>query len=92
MDVSTVVFHAHDSFNQWTSAQNKNFNSSMAWLKPGDRGEHCDKLTLQTIKVNVDVALFDNAGRFSFGCAARNHDGVLLEGINSCKLGRYNRQ
>lgn len=36
MDVSTVVFHAHDLLNQWSSAHDKKFNSSMAWLKPGD--------------------------------------------------------
>lgn len=60
----------------------------MAWMLPEDGGEHWVKPTTQTIKANVDAALFEESGSFSFCCVARDHNGSMIEGRGSCRTGR----
>lgn len=41
----------------------------------------------EIIKINVDAALFEDLGNYSFGCVARNGSGDLVEAISVCRAG-----
>ncbi|XP_074323705.1 uncharacterized protein LOC141660615 [Apium graveolens] len=53
-------------------------NGAVKWTRP--EGE--------VIKVNVDAAIFEETGRYSYVCVARNNSGSVEEAISSCKEGR----
>lgn len=76
--VDEVIRTAQFTLDQWMEAQLKNFTPSIASLHARDGSERWMKLVINTIKINVDAALFDYEHCFDFECVARDHSGRLL--------------
>ncbi|XP_062089763.1 uncharacterized protein LOC133796310 [Humulus lupulus] len=74
---------------QWTNAQDINFDDSMESLLPGDRSEHWVKPHENTLKVNLDAALFTDHMRFSYILVARGADDRLVVAKVVCKPGQF---
>uniref|UniRef100_A0A803QEC5 Reverse transcriptase zinc-binding domain-containing protein n=1 Tax=Cannabis sativa TaxID=3483 RepID=A0A803QEC5_CANSA len=83
---AAVVTSARSILHQWNAARVEKSGPLLVpsshtgqdlWKKPG----------LNTIKVNVDGAIFVEDNKYGFGCVARGADGNLIEAISSSRLG-----
>lgn len=81
---------AKGSLDQWRCAHEKTFVSSMVHLQPGEENEYWTKPEGNTIKINVDAAIFDEQNMYGFGWAARNKEGRLVVAKLGSKLGSVN--
>ncbi|KAM6545226.1 hypothetical protein CsatB_025962 [Cannabis sativa] len=73
-----ILALAGGNLNQWRYAQDKTFVPSQFNLKPNEGGELWTKPVGNTIKINVDAAIFESQNRYGFGWVARNNEGRLL--------------
>lgn len=78
---------AHNSLYQWSRAQYKNTTPTAALLTSEDGRERWTKPVEDTIKINVDAALFNEERKFSLAGVARNYSGQVLEARTSCRTG-----
>ncbi|XP_074378563.1 uncharacterized protein LOC141720107 [Apium graveolens] len=73
MEVAEAVVLAKSSLNQWLSAQNKLFDTSLGYLTQVDGDERWKVPDDNTIKINTDAAIFEASKCFSYSRVARNH-------------------
>ncbi|XP_030502854.2 uncharacterized protein LOC115718027 [Cannabis sativa] len=70
-------------------AQDKNSLSSLCLNNKVDGGERWIKPETNTIKLNVDAAIFEKEEQYGFGIVARDHFGNCLEARAGCFGGVY---
>ncbi|KAK1360378.1 hypothetical protein POM88_044852 [Heracleum sosnowskyi] len=73
LHVEEVVRTTHFTLDQWLEAQAKKFVPFVGGLHVMDDKELWTKPEWQTIKINVDAALFSDENRFGYGFIARDH-------------------
>lgn len=71
-------------------AQNRTPIASQEYVYPGDGCEHWTKPATNTIKINVDAAIFEESTRYGYAWVARNSEGSLVEAKVIGKHGRVN--
>ncbi|XP_074327095.1 uncharacterized protein LOC141665037 [Apium graveolens] len=86
--VSEVVHTALSFLNQWKAVQDKNFDSFLSFLTPEDGQEQWCPPQLNSVKVNVDAALFEDPNRYSYVVVIRDHSGHLVHAMSKCLLGK----
>ncbi|XP_060972000.1 uncharacterized protein LOC115703869 [Cannabis sativa] len=79
--VKSIVFSAQSYLNQWLTAHSSNVIFPSPGLILGDGAEQWQPPHEDSIKVNVDAALFSNTTQFGIGFVIRNAQGVLIEGV-----------
>uniref|UniRef100_A0A803NHM6 Reverse transcriptase zinc-binding domain-containing protein n=1 Tax=Cannabis sativa TaxID=3483 RepID=A0A803NHM6_CANSA len=65
---------------QWRHAQNTPIETSWSSLQHHDGNEHWVKPQYNSIKINVDAALFEDHNRFGMSLVVCDHNGFLLQG------------
>lgn len=78
LHIDEVVRTATITLDQWRDAQAKNFVPSSVIMQSLDGKEHWMKPERNTIKVNVDAAIFKEENSYGFGYVARDHTGRVL--------------
>lgn len=86
-NVDRTVVMARNMLEAWTKAQDKNEVPRAAYLSTTDGRTKWEKPSREEIKINVDAALFEEAGTFSYACVARDDTGNLIEAISCCRTG-----
>ncbi|KAM6583822.1 hypothetical protein CsatB_010824 [Cannabis sativa] len=85
-----VVQSARIVLDQWLSGQSQKMGALLIH-DINNVNEHWKKPMLNTVKVNVDVAIFQAENKFGFGCVARDHNGQLIKAISGieggCRIG-----
>ncbi|KAM6569080.1 hypothetical protein CsatB_017065 [Cannabis sativa] len=87
--VSNIVGSATIALDQWKKAQDKNSLSSLCINNKVDGVERWTKPETNTIKLNVDAAIFEREEQYGFGIVARDHCGNCLEARAGCFGGIY---
>ncbi|XP_074358052.1 uncharacterized protein LOC141697532 [Apium graveolens] len=77
--VDEVVRDSRVILDQWKDAQSKIYKPSVGDSNTMDGKEQWIKPSVDTIKINVDAALFHNEHRYGYGVVARDHNGNFLE-------------
>uniref|UniRef100_A0A803PVR0 Reverse transcriptase domain-containing protein n=1 Tax=Cannabis sativa TaxID=3483 RepID=A0A803PVR0_CANSA len=85
---ASVVLMARSHLNQWQCAQQKRFDPILDYNDQVSDKEHWTKPLANTIKVNVDGAIFEANNCFGFGIIARDSTGRIMEGISKRCCGR----
>lgn len=85
---NAAVSLVFSTIHQWDRAQDRNFNSLAAFVTEEDGAVKWMRPEGEMIKVNVDAAIFEETGRYSYVCVARNSAGSVVEAISMCKDGR----
>ncbi|XP_074346852.1 uncharacterized protein LOC141685659 [Apium graveolens] len=62
-----------------------NARNSVVWHSTYIHVDEVIRTARQTIKINVDAALFDNEGRYGYACVARDHTGRLVNARAGCR-------
>ena len=88
LHVDEVIRTAQITLDQWLEAQLRNFTPSVVSLNARDGSELWTKPDINTIKINVDAALFNDKHYFGFGCVAWDHSGRFLGAKMASKTGR----
>ncbi|KAM6556123.1 hypothetical protein CsatB_003142 [Cannabis sativa] len=76
--LNEVMVSANTSLDHWRKAQDITSLSSIFFNNLGDRNELWVKPVLETIKINVDAASFEQENSYGFGMVARDHLGSPL--------------
>ncbi|XP_062076041.1 uncharacterized protein LOC133780185 [Humulus lupulus] len=84
--VQQIKMTAAVTLEQWCTARDST-EVFMDSFEPGDGLERWTKPDSETLKVNINAALFAETGRYSFAFVIRNHNGSLLEARTMCKPG-----
>uniref|UniRef100_A0A803QEL1 Reverse transcriptase domain-containing protein n=1 Tax=Cannabis sativa TaxID=3483 RepID=A0A803QEL1_CANSA len=84
---ANVVLEAKSYLNQWLHAQKNRSASILTDTSQGMEIEHWTKPVIDTIKVNVDGAIFANLNSYGVGFIARNSDGRILEAGSKLSFG-----
>ncbi|XP_030477862.2 uncharacterized protein LOC115694899 [Cannabis sativa] len=87
VEVKDAVVLARTVLNQWLYAEDKTFDPSLGLLFPEDGNENWTLPNVDTIKINIDVAIFSSTNCYSYSCVARTHTGTLLEAKAKCVRG-----
>ncbi|XP_060961850.1 uncharacterized protein LOC133032047 [Cannabis sativa] len=87
-----ILALAGGNLNQWRYAQDKTFVPSQFNLKPNEGGELWTKPVGNTIKINVDAAIFESQNRYGYGWVARNNEGRLLWAKSSSFCGNVSAE
>ncbi|KAM6586543.1 hypothetical protein CsatA_009148 [Cannabis sativa] len=74
-----VVAFATKYLDQWKNARNSNLDTSRSDFQFGDGNEHWTPPNGNSIKINVDAALFDGGHKYGLGMVARDRNGFLIE-------------
>ncbi|KAM6546201.1 hypothetical protein CsatB_026937 [Cannabis sativa] len=75
-----IVVLAKCYLDQWTNAQNTLIKSSWSGFQTGDGVEQWSAPSKNSIKINVDAALFEGGTNYGLGMVAHDHQGFLIEG------------
>lgn len=78
MHVDEVIRVARSTLDQWLEAQKKNFIPSVVTVYAMEGSELWTKPVGETIKINVDAALFNEDNRYGYACVARDYTGRLV--------------
>lgn len=78
---------AHTFLDNWQRAQDAIMTPTSAFLTESDGGTKWIKPGAETIKINIDVVCFVEAGTYSFSCVSRNDSGQVLKALTSCRVG-----
>ncbi|XP_060964249.1 uncharacterized protein LOC133033488 [Cannabis sativa] len=81
-----VVRSARIVLDQWLSGQSQKMGALLI-DDINNVNEHWKKPMLNTVKVNVDGAIFQAENKFGFGCVARDHNGQLIKAISGSRIG-----
>ncbi|KAM6547177.1 hypothetical protein CsatB_018853 [Cannabis sativa] len=84
---ANVVLEAKSYLNQWLHAQKNRSASILTDTSQGMEIEHWTKPVIDTIKVNVDGAIFANLNSYGISFIARNSDGRILEAGSKLSFG-----
>ncbi|XP_060960219.1 uncharacterized protein LOC133031023 [Cannabis sativa] len=76
--VTNVLASAQTAFDHWIKAQDKTSLSSLCLNSIDDDSETWAKLGENTIKINVDAALFYSENKYGFGLVAHYHISNLI--------------
>ncbi|XP_074378356.1 uncharacterized protein LOC141719891 [Apium graveolens] len=85
---SDIVYAALSFLNQWKAAQDNNFNLSLSLITSEDGLEQWCPPPVNSVKVNVDVALFEVPSRHSHAIVVRNHSAQLVQALSKCSFGK----
>uniref|UniRef100_A0A803Q2U2 RNase H type-1 domain-containing protein n=1 Tax=Cannabis sativa TaxID=3483 RepID=A0A803Q2U2_CANSA len=88
MLAADVVLSARSTLNQWSFAHQRRMDPLLMFNEHNVEVEHWITPANDTIKVNVDGAIFEATNSFGFGYIARRSDGSLLEAASVGKIGR----
>ncbi|XP_074377686.1 uncharacterized protein LOC141719203 [Apium graveolens] len=77
--VNKIVASAKQSLTQWILAQNRSYNTLLQPQVKGDGVSYWVNPQLNTFKVSVDPAIFEDREEVGFGLVARDSDGRLIE-------------
>ncbi|XP_060965674.1 uncharacterized protein LOC133034579 [Cannabis sativa] len=83
---ATIVLSARSNLNQWKCAQQRRMEP-LTHVAHGVEDERWTKPDINTIKVNVDGAIFQASNSHGFGFIARDCDGIMIEARTSITLG-----
>ncbi|XP_060964189.1 uncharacterized protein LOC133033466 [Cannabis sativa] len=84
---AAVVFLAKNTLSNWCNAQDRMLVPTAAYLTGKDGHSAWSRPGANTIKVNIDAAIFDSNGTYSFVCVARDANGHFVEAITRCRAG-----
>lgn len=82
-----MVESAKSVLGQWKNVQDKFFDSSIGFMTQVDGEERWSVPNENTIKVNIDAAIFETSQCFSYSAVARDDKGELIEAISKCERG-----
>ncbi|KAM6561787.1 hypothetical protein CsatA_031026 [Cannabis sativa] len=82
-----VVEFAKKYLDQWKNARQSDFDTSYSTFQAGDGNEHWCPPHSDSIKINVDAALFERNRSYGFGLVARDSNGLLIEGHTALVYG-----
>ncbi|XP_062103683.1 uncharacterized protein LOC133814782 [Humulus lupulus] len=85
--VEYIVKSARIYLDQWLKAQDNNFFLSLGPTYPGDGLELWTKPDVNSVKINIDAAIFTNEFKLGLGAVVRDHQGVVLTYRLWCKQG-----
>lgn len=88
VSVPDVVHAALSFLNQWKAAQDKNFDPFLSFMTQEDGIEHWCPPSSNSVKVNVDAALFEEPSRHSHAFVVRDHSAQLIQAMSKCSLGK----
>ncbi|KAM6552927.1 hypothetical protein CsatB_013689 [Cannabis sativa] len=77
---ATILNTAMGFLDQWSKAQNTLIETSWSGCTINDGAEQWVVPNINTIKVNVDAALFNSSNKYGCGVVARDHYGMLIQG------------
>lgn len=77
--VDEVVRDSRIILDQWKDAQAKIYKPSIDDSHTTDGKEQWNRPSVNTIKINVDAALFQHEHRYGYGVVARDHNSIFLE-------------
>uniref|UniRef100_A0A803NRY9 RNase H type-1 domain-containing protein n=1 Tax=Cannabis sativa TaxID=3483 RepID=A0A803NRY9_CANSA len=84
---ANVVLEARSYLNQWLCAQKNRMEPILGLIDQGWDIEHWKKPDTDTVKVNVDGAIFATSNSFGFGFITRGYDGRIIEAVSSRSVG-----
>ncbi|XP_060973984.1 uncharacterized protein LOC115694947 [Cannabis sativa] len=84
---ASVAHLAQALFADWTRAQDSTFNPTTAFLTDVDGAETWAKQGGNTLKINVDVAIFLGTATYSFAGVIKDETGTLVEAFTCCRSG-----
>uniref|UniRef100_A0A803PF19 Reverse transcriptase domain-containing protein n=1 Tax=Cannabis sativa TaxID=3483 RepID=A0A803PF19_CANSA len=87
INVSAIVVSAKSYLDQWQHAQKTQIETSWTALQSYDGSEHWLKPQFNSIKINVDAAIFEGQSRFGSAFVVRDHNGLLIEGHTKLYMG-----
>uniref|UniRef100_A0A803NGP8 RNase H type-1 domain-containing protein n=1 Tax=Cannabis sativa TaxID=3483 RepID=A0A803NGP8_CANSA len=76
-----IVASAKNYLNQWRNAQNFQIETPCPDLQKGDGAEHWTCPPVNSVKINIDAAIFEIEARSGMGVVARDDKGTFLEGF-----------
>ncbi|XP_060965512.1 uncharacterized protein LOC133034440 [Cannabis sativa] len=76
---SSIVASAKSYLDQWKHAQKTQIESLWSDLQDYDGMERWIKPQINSIKINVDAAIFERQNRFGSALVVRDHHGMLIE-------------
>ncbi|XP_074337025.1 uncharacterized protein LOC141674201 [Apium graveolens] len=86
-EVTEIITSAATVLNQWSNAQDKNFDCFLGFITQEEGDEQWTLPTQDTIKLNTDAAIFEELNRYSFSLVARNHRGKIVDALAKCHQG-----
>ncbi|KAL8112588.1 hypothetical protein AgCh_020058 [Apium graveolens] len=89
-DYEEILKSGVQVLNNWESAQDKSFDSTIGFLTQPDGGVHWRQPHQGAVKVNTYATIFEESNYYSYAMVARDHTGTLLEAQASCKQGILN--
>ncbi|KAM6557738.1 hypothetical protein CsatB_004757 [Cannabis sativa] len=78
--ISTIIVSAKGYLDQWKFAQKTQIESFWSNLQDCDGMERWIKPQGNSIKINVDAAIFERQNRFGSAMVVRDNNGLLIEG------------
>uniref|UniRef100_A0A803NSB0 Reverse transcriptase domain-containing protein n=1 Tax=Cannabis sativa TaxID=3483 RepID=A0A803NSB0_CANSA len=84
---SAIVASAKSYLDQWKYAQKTQIESLWSDLQDYDGMERWLKPQVNSIKINVDAAIFEGQNRFGSALVVRDHNGMLVEGCTKLHNG-----
>ncbi|KAM6583925.1 hypothetical protein CsatB_010927 [Cannabis sativa] len=78
--ISTIIVSAKGYLDQWKFAQKTQIESLWSNLQDCDGMERWIKPQGNSIKINVDAAIFERQNRFGSAMVVRDNNGLLIEG------------
>ncbi|KAM6587325.1 hypothetical protein CsatA_009930 [Cannabis sativa] len=89
LTVANVLTSARIALDHWRKAQDNTSLSSIYSSSFDDGAELWSKPVTNTIKVNVDAAIFASDNQYGYGMVARNDSGSLIEAKAHCFHGAF---
>ena len=87
LEPKEVVESALSVLNQWKCVQDRTFDHFLGYMSYEDGDEHWSKPLINSVKVNVDAAIFEETNCFSVAFVARDDKGSLVEARSKCQRG-----
>ncbi|XP_030487389.1 uncharacterized protein LOC115704315 [Cannabis sativa] len=86
---SHVVSSAWTTLDHWLNAQDKTSLLSSSLIGDGNNFEHWTKPAYNTIKINVDGAIFEKDNAYGFGIVACDSEGRIIDFVAKYYHGSY---
>lgn len=87
MEFTEVLESTFLVLKQWQFAQDRSFDNFLGFMAQADGMEQWERPNADIIKVNTDVALFENSNSYSYSMLVRDSHGELVEAVTSSKHG-----
>ncbi|KAM6587872.1 hypothetical protein CsatA_010477 [Cannabis sativa] len=89
LTVANVMSSARIALDHWRKAQDNTSLSHIYFGSSDDGAELWSKPETNTIKVNVDAAIFASENQYGYGMVARNNSGSLIDATAQCANGAF---